>query len=228
VRDGKSVYRNLTARAVRQDLEDSLLRMKTDYIDVYITHRQSEGTPVEQTMGELLKLRAEGKIRAIGISNASPEILSDYLRFGHVALVQEKFSMLTRGAKVAYIPACERAGTAFQAFASLEAGALSSKEQLGRAFPQGDYRARNKWFTQEMRPEMERFYAALEPLCEKYGCSFANLVQAWTLAQSDCMNLLTGIRRVSSLLDSAKAAEIEIKAEDLAAIDAACDALQAQ
>lgn len=84
IRDEKYVRRNLRAEAIRKDLEDSLFRMGIDHVDIYITHRQSNITPVEETMGELLKMKKEGKIRAIGISNASPEILGAYEKVGHV------------------------------------------------------------------------------------------------------------------------------------------------
>ena len=215
-RDGKNVYRNLSAESIRLDVEDSLKRLGTDYIDVYITHRQSEIVPVEETMGGLLKLIQEGKIRAAGISNATPQILEKYHEVGPVALVQEKFSLLTPGAKDAYIPTCEKLGTTFQVYSSLEAGALAGRSHLGLTFPQGDFRARNRWFTDQMKPYMEQMYAAFEPLCEKYRCSFANLVQAWTIAQSEVMNLLIGVRRVESLLDTAQAADITIQENDLA------------
>ncbi len=228
VRDGVSVYRNLTGVSIREDLEESLKRLGTDYVDVYITHRQTDRTPVDETMAVLMKLIEEGKIRAVGISNASAQILEAYHQVGPVALVQEKFSMLTPGAKVEYIPVCEALGTTFQVFASLEAGALTGRRQLGHVFPQGDYRSRNKWFSTQMRPHMEAFYQSLEPLCEKYNCSFANLVQAWTIAQSDCINLLIGVRRVESLVDSARAVALAIEPEDIAYIQQASEHLKAQ
>ncbi len=227
-RDGKNVYRNLTADAIRTDLEQSLRRLQTDYVDLYITHRQSNVTPLDETMGALMKLTEEGKIRAIGISNASPQILECYHQIGPVALVQEKFSLLTPGAKEVYIPTCEKLGTTFQVYSSLEAGALAGKQHLGRTFPQGDFRARNKWFTDGMKPCMQELYAGLEPLCEKYRCSFANLIQAWTIAQSDCINLLIGVRRVESLLNTAQAADIVIKDADLALMQRFSDMLSAQ
>ncbi len=226
-RDGKNVYRDLSAKSIRLDLEDSLKRLQTDYIDLFITHRQSTITKIDETMGELMNLIKEGKIRAVGISNATPEILESYHQIGPVALVQEKFSLLTPGAKKAYIPTCEKLGTTFQVYSSLEAGALAGRSHLGRTFPQGDFRARNKWFTDTMMPHMEQMYTALEPLCDKYHCSFANLIQAWTIAQSECMNLLIGVRRIESLLDTAQAADIVIEKEDLLLMQDFSDTLSA-
>ena len=226
-RDGIYVYRNLTADAIRRDLEGSLLRMKTDYIDILITHRQSETTPIEETMGTLLELQKEGKIRAVGISNASPEILKAYHQYGPVALVQEKFSILTPAAREEYIPACEAEGTAFQVYGSLEGGALTGPQLLGKTYPKGDYRGNIKWYTPELKPHMEALYHDWELLCEKYHCSFTNLVQAWTLSQSFQMSLLTGIRHIESLLDSIKAVDIVLEKYDIDKMRQDCDKLLA-
>ena len=227
VRDGKTVCRDLSAQAIRKDLEDCLRRLQTDYIDIFITHRQSDIVGVEETMGELMKMLEEGKIRAIGISNATPERLRDYSKIGHVALVQEKFSLLSQQNKNEYIPACEELGVTFQVFSSLEAGSLTGPQVIGKTFPLGDFRGYFKWFTEEMRPHMEAFYKNLEPLCEKYDCSYSNLVQAWTLQQSPVMNLLTGIRRIESLKDTIKAVDIALDCADIDKIQAEADKLLA-
>ena len=227
-RDGKKVYRNLSAQAVRGDLEDSLKRLKTDYIDIYITHRQSDTVPLEETMGELLKLKDEGKIRAIGISQASHEILEKYTVIGPVALVQEKLSILSPGACEKYIPTCEKLGVTFQVFASLEAGALTGPHALGRTFPDGDIRRNFKWFTQEMYPHMAEMYKKWEPLCKKYNCSYANLAQAWTLNQSPNINLLIGVRQIESLVDTVKVLDIVIEQADIQKMYDDCDYVREQ
>ena len=214
-RDGKKVYRNLSAQAIRGDLEDSLKRLKTDYIDIFITHRQSDTIPIEETMGELLKLKNEGKIRAVGISHASPEILKKYAAIGPVSLVQEKLSILSVGAREKYIPACEELGVTFQVFSSLEAGALTGPQALGRTFPDGDIRNNFKWFSRGIYPHMVEVYKKWEPLCKKYNCSYTNLVQAWTLYQSPNINLLTGIRQIESLIDTVKVLDIVPEQADI-------------
>jgi len=227
VRDGKNVCRDLSAKAIRKDLEDCLSRLQTDYIDIFITHRQSDIVSVEETMGELLKMVTEGKIRAVGISNATPDRLKDYTKIGHVDMVQEKFSLLSRQNEKEYIPVCEEIGTTFQVFSSLEAGSLTGPQVIGNTYPAGDFRGYFKWFKEEMRPYMEAFYNQLSPLCDKYDCSYANLVQAWTLHQSPVINLLTGIRRIESLKDSIKAVDISLDDADVAKIQAEADKLLA-
>ena len=227
VRDGKSVYKNLTAEAIERDAEDSLRRMQLDVIDVYITHRQTDKVPVEETMGALMKLIEKGKIRAVGISNASPEILKAYVQVGPVALVQERYSILSPQAQTEYFPMCKACGTSFQVYASLESGALTGPKALGRTFPEGDYRRNNKWFAPAMRPYVTRVYEDWQALCEKYGCSLANLVQAWTVQQDECISLLTGFRRAESMVDTCRAMDITLSKEDMARMRTDCDQLRA-
>ena len=220
VRDGKTVCRDLGAKAIRKDLEESLSRLQTDYIDIFITHRQSDTVSVGETMGELMKMVKEGKIRAVGISNSNAGHLREYEKIGPVALVQEKLSLFTPQNREDYIPVCEEIGTTFQAFSTLQAGSLTGPEAIGRTFPAGDYRNNFKWFKEEARPHMEALYVGWAPLCEKYGCSYSNLAQAWALRQSPTVNLLTGMRRVESLLDAAKAADIMMDEADAAKMGA--------
>ena len=227
VRDGRRVYRNLSAASIRQDLEDSLIRMGLDYIDIYITHRQSDTVSIEETMGALQEMIREGKIRAAGISQANPEILQEYLRTGPVALVQEKFGVLAPENGKEYIPACEKAGTAFQVYSSLESGALAGPEMIGREFPEGDVRRNSRWFAKEMQPHMKALYDGWKPLAEKYQCSYANLAQAWTLAQSASLNLLIGVRRIESLLDTVKSIDIRLSGEDMETMGEDCGRLLA-
>nr|WP_122012769.1 aldo/keto reductase [Maliibacterium massiliense] len=227
-RDGKTVMRNLSARAIRQDVEDSLQRMGLDYIDIMITHRQSDDIPVAETMGALLQLVKEGKIRAVGISNAAPDILSAYEQVGPVALAQEKFSILSPQAGETYIPLCARLGVTFQVYSSLEAGALAGPQALGRTFPAGDFRGNFPWFAPAMQPRMQALFDGWAALCEKYSCSYSNLVQAWTISQSPCVNLLTGVRHIQSLRDTCRAVDIVLEDADKARMQADCQQLRAQ
>lgn len=94
--DGHPVYRYLGRESIFHECEESLKRLQTDYIDLYITHWQDSTTPVAETMDALLALKKEGKIRAIGVSNVSPETLAEYLRHGPVDAAQERYSLIDR------------------------------------------------------------------------------------------------------------------------------------
>ena len=225
-RDGRRVHRCFEPDSLRQDLEDSLRRLGTDYIDFYITHRQPAIEAIPAVMDTLLTFKKEGKIRGIGISNATPEILEAYLRCGPVDLVQEHFSLLTREHAARYLPLCEREGVTFQTFRSLEEGVLSGKLTADYRAPAGDVRTGPKWFQPEHLPRALGMLDRLRPLCDKYHCSMAALIFAWTLAQSESLNLLVGIRRLETLYDTIAAVDLTLEPEDVAWMTAASDAIQ--
>ena len=214
-RDGKTVNKDHHATAIRKDVEDSLKRMELDYIDSMVVHRMSSVVPVEETMGELNKMIEEGKIGAILISNSTPAHLDEYEKYGLVAGVQEKFSLVTDEQRV-YFDTCAKYDATFQTYGSLEEGFLTGLAFYERTgFGEGDIRSRPRFNTEPVRSAMMDMLRSFEPLTEKYGCSMTNLVQAWTLAQYDKISLLTGFRRVQTMEDTCKAFDITLSPEDL-------------
>ena len=109
-RDGHRIVRNLSAKSIRKDLENSLKRLKTEYIDIYYVHYPVFGTyavPVEETMDELNRMKKEGKIRAIGASNMNPEVLNEYCTYADIEIIQEKYSLLDRKVEETLLPVCQ-------------------------------------------------------------------------------------------------------------------------
>ena len=131
-RDGHTVYRNLSKRTIKIEIEDSLRRIGTDYIDTYITHWQSKPpfvTPISETMEALLELKQEGKIKAIGVSNVTPDHIKEYLKYGQVDLVQEKYSLLSRQVEEEILPLCRENHITLQAYSPMELGLLTGKSE---------------------------------------------------------------------------------------------------
>ena len=226
-RDGKNVYRCFTPESIRADLEDSLRRLGTDYIDVYITHRQPEVEEVPRLMDTLLSLKKEGKIRAIGISNATLEHLEKYLACGQVDLAQEQLSLLGRTRLDAFVPLCEKNGVTFQTYRALEEGALTGKLSSDFVPPKGDVRANLRWFQPDMLPRITAMIDQFAPLREKYGCSQAVLACAWVRGQSPCINLLVGARRPETLRDTLTVQNVNLTPDELAFMTARAAALDA-
>lgn len=215
-RDGKSVRRCFEPDSLRADLEDSLRRLGTDYIDVYIAHRQPPIGEVAGVMDSLLTFKKEGLIRAIGISNADPDILAEYLKYGQVDLVQEQLSLLSHDRLDRYVPMCEKEGVTFQTYKALEEGALTGKVPASFVPQPGDVRTSIKWFKPELYPRVCAMLESFRPLCDKYGCSAAVLTLAWLRAQSQCINLLVGSRRAETLEDTLKVLSVSLSEEDCA------------
>ncbi len=123
--DGHPVYRYLGRDSIFHECEESLKRLQTDYIDLYITHWQDSTTPVAETMDALLDLKKQGKIRAIGVSNVSPETLSEYLRHGPVDAAQERYSLIDREIETTLAPLCSEHNVAVLGYSSLALGLLA-------------------------------------------------------------------------------------------------------
>lgn len=225
IRDGYTVMKDHHASAIRKDVEDSLLRMDLDCIDSMVVHRMSSVVSPGETMSELQELIKEGKIRAVFLSNSTPEDLKEYSKYGIVAGVQEKFSLLSQNQR-RYFDACREFGTMFQAYGILEEGGLTGRKIVETQWPEGDVRSTRVWSKEPVRSAVLALFDELEPLCGKYGCSMANLVQAWTLKQYEDLNLLTGFRRRETMADTVKVLDLEISDEDLALITAAADKTQ--
>jgi len=217
-KEGKTVRRNLSRASIRKDIEASLKRLKTDRIDIYLTHWQSVEpyrASVEETMRALTDLKKEGKIRAIGISNVSPEQICEYMDFGELDIVQEKYSILDRRAEKKYFEICKKNGVTFQAYSPLEMGILTGKIAEDFKPAPGSARDNKHWYEKENLKRAVRMLAGWGDLTKKYGCTVTNLSVAWLLAQKDNMNVLCGARKVFQLEDNIGGAELALEKEDI-------------
>ena len=124
----RQLYKNLSPESIREEIEASLERLGTDYVDIYMSHWQSLEpyyTPISETMEVLNELKAEGKIRAIGAANVTPEQVMEYLEYGDLDIVQGKYSILDRAVEETLIPLCVEHNVVFQAYSPLEQGLLT-------------------------------------------------------------------------------------------------------
>ena len=215
--------------SIRQELELSLRRLQTDSIDLYQTHWQEEDTPIEDTMGELVRLKEEGKIRAIGVCNATPEIMDRYRRIGAVDSDQEQYSMIHRKMEGGSFQGedgladqmgyCADNDIAMLAYSPLVLGLLTGKVGPERVFSSSDLRSRQKRFSQGNREKIAGLLGAFEPVAEKHGCSMAQLVIAWTVSQRGMTHALVGARTPEQAIENAGAGRVTLDDEDLALMD---------
>ena len=218
---GRNVHRYLGRDGILHELEESLRRLGTDYVDLYITHWQDPTTPIDETMETLLELKKAGKIRAIGISNASLEDLKAYLAIGPVDAIQERYSMLDREIEKTLLQICAANEVSTLSYSSLALGLLSGKIGPDRAFKGDDQRKDNPRFSRENRQRVADFAAAVEPLARAKDASVAQLVIAWTVAQPGITYALCGARDATQALENGKAGALRLTASELAEVDAA-------
>lgn len=219
--DGKSLRRSLRPDTIQLEVERSLARLHTDHIDLYQVHWPSvppDFTPVQETIQALLKLKKEGKIRAMGVCNVTPDELKEYLREGPIATDQFRYSMLHREPEAEILPLCIRHKVATLTYMSLEQGLLTGRVKADTVFDKGQFRnneAWNPWFIPVNRPKILSLLAQWQPLKRKYECSIAQLVLAWTLAQPGVTHVICGARKVPQVRENCGGADIELSDADL-------------
>jgi methylglyoxal reductase len=219
--EGRPVHRYLGQESIVYEVEQSLRRLGTDYIDHYITHWQDPTTPIVETMEALESLKAEGKIRSIGASNVSPRDLADYVAAGQLDAVQEEYSMVKRDIEATLLPICVRHGVSTLSYSSLALGLLSGKIGADRVFKGDDQRKDNRRFSVANRAKVARLMREIAPIAEAHGASNAQIVIAWTIQQPGITFALCGARNPDQARENAKAARIRLSQEEIKTISEA-------
>lgn len=216
----KPVHKYLGPESIRYEVEQSLKRLQTDYIDLYQTHWQDVTTPIEDTMAELVRLKEEGKIRAIGVCNATVEEMERYRKLGIVDSDQEKYSMLDRQLEGTNLPWCLNNQVAFLAYSPLAQGLLTGKVGPERVFSSDDSRSTNPRYSVENRIKVKSLLDGIQPYAEKYGLTLGQMVIAWTIAQPGVTHALVGARTPEQAIENAQAGNVEVDPDDMEAITA--------
>jgi methylglyoxal reductase len=222
---GRQVHRYLGPESIKRECEQSLKRLGTDHIDLYQTHWQDSTTPIEETMGALMDLKREGKIRAIGVSNATTEQIAVYRAVGPVDADQEKYSMLDRNLEAIHLPYLYKNNIAFLAYSPLANGLLTGKITASREFSGDDLRRNNSRFSKENREWVARALLEFEPIAKQHDATIAQVVLAWTLQQPGVTHGLVGARNRRHALENAATGDLTLSAEELKLIDQAIEQL---
>lgn len=209
----KKLYRCLRPESIRRELERSLTRLGTTHIDLYQTHWQDSTTPIAETIGELLRLKEQGKIRAIGVSNVSLPQLKTY---GSINSDQERYSLLDRDIESNGILAhCRHHAIAMLAYSPLVHGLLTGKLRADRPYGPGDLRADNSRFTPESVEKINALLEKIKPVAKRHQATVAQVVIAWTLAQPGITSALCGARNPRQAVENAEAGRIELSPGEL-------------
>lgn len=219
--EGQPVYRHLGRASIFHEVEQSLARLRTDHIDLYITHWQDALTPVAETMDALLDLKRAGKIRAIGVSNVDAPTLREYLKCGPVDAIQERYSLLDRGIESTLLPICAEHGIAVLGYSSLAMGLLAGPIDPARRFTGDDQRATNPRFSSANRMKLAGMFEELEPLRARLNCSFGQMMVAWTFERGSVSVALCGARSARQAVENAGAGSVTLSPADLAQIEGA-------
>ena len=204
---------------MRKAIEGSLERLGIDAIDLFYAHRIGPQVPVEEMVGAMAELVSEGKVRFLGLSEAS----ADSIRRAHavhpISALQSEFSLLTRDVEAEILPLCAELGITFVPFSPLSRGLVTDTVNV-ESLSGDDFRLTLPRFSAEHWENNRNLARAFHALAADKGCSPAQLALAWVLAQGEGIIPIPGTRRRKYLEENAKAVDIHLAKRDMEAIDA--------
>ena len=223
--DGRDVIirKNSRPASIVYECEQSLKRLQTDYIDLYQIHWPDSSTPVEDSMRAMVKLKEQGKVRAIGVSNYDPKWLAGASKVHKPACDQPPYSLIQRKIEREVLPYCRKSNIGVIVYSPLERGLLAGAVPPDRTFPAGDHRAEHKFFTPEMRTSVLAALESIRPIADKHKASFAQLAINWTIHEPGITAALVGARNAQQATHNAAAMNFTLSADERRQIRAAFD-----
>lgn len=201
----------------------SLKNLKTDHIDLYQIHWPAGAfghpvVPVEETLRALNDLKAQGKIRAIGVSNFNRQQIEEASQYGAIESLQPPYSLFWRVLEKDAGPYCAEKGLSILAYSPLAQGLLTGKFGPGHQFAKGDHRASHRLFQPEHYERVQAALKELRPIADAYGITLGQLALAWVIAQPNCF-AIAGARNAAQAVQNAAAGTIQLKTADIEAMD---------
>ena len=215
----KKVRTHAGAPSIRREIEESLRRLQTDYIDLYQIHWPDRQTLVEESWTEMVRLRDEGKIRYIGVCNFGVDLLNRCEAIAHVQSLQPIYNMLERDIEQEILPFCEARGIGIVAYSPMQSGLLTGSFDISKLAPD-DWRVRHsEKFREPKFSRGLRVVEALRPLAPKYDKSVGQLAVAWVLMNEAVTSAIVGARTPGQVEKNVGAAGWTIEPNDMREIE---------
>jgi len=209
------IYKYAGRQSIMKECEDSLRRLRTDYIDLYQIHWPDATTPIEETMEALSRLQQQGKILAAGVCNYDTALMQQAALVISLASNQVPYSMVERSIEKELVPYCIKNNKSIIAYSPLQRGLLTGKIKPDHVFAEGDHRPNTRFFQPENIRRVNLFLEKLKPLQESKKATLAQLVLRWTVEQPGITIALAGARNAGQATQNAGAARITLTAEEL-------------
>jgi aryl-alcohol dehydrogenase-like predicted oxidoreductase len=219
--DGSWVGINGKPEYVRSACEASLARLGVEHIDLYYQHRVDKTVPIEETVGAMAELVAEGKVRHLGLSEASPQTIRRAHAVHPITALQTEYSLWTRDPEEEILPTVRELGIGFVAYSPLGRGFLSGKYRTPEDIPEDDFRRHHPRFQGENFEQNLRLVERIEEIAREKEVTAGQLALAWVLAQGEEIVPIPGTKHRSYLEENVAASEIQLSAEEQARIDEA-------
>ena len=217
--DGTRLGINGKPEYVRQACEASLKRLGIDTIDLYYQHRVDPNTPIEETIGAMSKLVEEGKIRFIGMSEASAKTLRRANKVHKVTALQSEYSLWTRDVEKEILPTCRELGIGFVPFSPLGRGFLTGQVKDTSAFGEKDFRKDNPRFVGDNFKKNLDLVKKLEDMATARKCTAGQIALAWVMAQGSDIVPIPGTKRRKYIEENVAAVDLKLSRDDLARLN---------
>jgi aryl-alcohol dehydrogenase-like predicted oxidoreductase len=206
---------------VRRACEGSLKRLGIDTIDLYYQHRVDPGVPIEETVGAMADLVKEGKVRALGLSEAGAGTLRRAAAVHPIAALQSEYSLWERDVEEEILPTARALGIGFVPYSPLGRGFLTGQIASRDDLPDGDYRRNDPRYSEENFDRNLAIVEVVKQVGARHDASAAQVALAWLMAQGDDVVPIPGSKRRATMTDSVGAVDVTLDADDLARLDAA-------
>ena len=204
---------------IRKAVEGSLQRLGIDEIDLYYQHRVDPNTPIEETVGEMSKLVSEGKVKALGLSEASAETLKRANVVHPISALQSEFSIWTRDIEGEILNTCNELGVTLVAYSPLGRGFLTGRYKTTKDLSADDYRHHTPRFQGENFEKNIELANKVEEIATRKSCTAAQLALAWVMARGDNIVPIPGTKKVHRVEENLGALNVELTVEDFAEIE---------
>jgi aryl-alcohol dehydrogenase-like predicted oxidoreductase len=205
---------------VRSACEASLKRLGVETIDLYYQHRVDTKVPIEETVGEMARLKEEGKVRFLGLSEAAPQTIRRAHSVHPITAVQTELSLWSRDAEAEVLPTVRELGIGYVAYSPLGRGFLTGQFKSPADFPEGDFRKNHPRFQGENFEKNVELVREVEKMAKEKGCTTAQLALAWVLAQGEDIVPIPGTKHVKYLDQNIDALKVALTGDDLQRLDA--------
>jgi len=217
--DERGFYGDSLPARIKEECEDSLRRLRTDYIDLYQIHWPDEKVPCDESMRALLDLVEEGKVQYVGVCNYSVDQMRESMKAGRFTSSQPPYNMLRCDAEAEILPFCQENGIGVMAYSPLASGILAGYYTEATTFGEGDWRNEDPDFQGDRFRSHLRKVDQLRPITDKYGKSMTQLAIAWVLRHPAVNVAVVGMKRPAHVEGAIGAIGWEIEDEDVARID---------
>lgn len=218
--DGEFLGVNGRPEYVHEACDASLQRLGVDHIDLYYQHRVDPETPIEETVGAMARLVEAGKVRHLGLSEASVDTIKRANEVHPITALQTEYSLWSRDIEKGILPTCRELGIGLVAYSPLGRGFLSGQIKTVDDLAEDDWRRSNPRFQGENFARNIELVEKVQEIADRKSCTPAQLALAWLLAQGDDIVPIPGTRRSARLDENAAAVDVTLSAEELATIDA--------